>query len=200
MQCIDYYVRSSPGWDRSSGFMNKASITAQTSTSLLVSAWALVRHARTMRPSCLYLWLYGCPRFSLFPMPTWGTSPTDEQIDWPEHYRINFKRRLAYRINSVFIITTYIFICSFIVFLWLSYKTGNCLLPFWGPLGVRSDPPQFAQPRKRKKECTNRGKYDFSYPAARRRLSRLSDTSPGACWISMFYLRSTAPPSRKLDW
>ena len=41
-----------------------------------------------------------------------GTSPTNEHLGQPKHYRINFKKTLDYRINSSYSIKTYMFVFS----------------------------------------------------------------------------------------
>ena len=72
--------------------------------------------------------------------PIWGTSPTNEQLDWPEHYRISLERALDNRINSVYSRKRYVF-ATFSSFLWFfllnrEFRFG----PFGGPPGVRSAP------------------------------------------------------------
>ena len=54
----------------------------------------------TPTSACL---LEGCGYFCLQTriLHAQGTSPTTEQIDWPEHDRINFKKTPDYRINSL---------------------------------------------------------------------------------------------------
>ena len=66
---------------------------------------------------------------------TCGTSPTNEQIDWPEPWRVNFKRNLNQRVNS-FYSRKNLYNLNFLVFSWAFLLNGEFPISlFWGHPG-----------------------------------------------------------------